>query len=100
MPTWTEDTRSKPGEPDKYFEGSELLFGFSDVHSAYPKPVLNLVFAPIPEPATWSMMLAGLAVVGVLLGLRRSAAASLAGTTISLPSKLQIPVPKSGARSA
>lgn len=65
MPTWSPDARTAPGDPAKLFEGSELIFGFSDVHSGLvPAPVLELTLAPVPEPAVWVSMLAGLFAVG------------------------------------
>jgi hypothetical protein len=35
--------------PPAFFEASELIFGFTDVHAGFPKPVLTIDFTPIPE---------------------------------------------------
>ena len=40
--------------------------------------VLELTYAPVPEPATWAVLLIGLAAVGVALRRRRGAASALA----------------------
>lgn len=59
MPTWSEDFRTFPG--GELFEGSELIFGFTDVHTgAVAKPKLELVTAPVPEPATLLLAALGL----------------------------------------
>lgn len=61
MPTWSEDLRPKPGDPEDFFEGSELIFGFSDVHAGYGIPTLEIEV--VPEPATIAALGLGLAVL-------------------------------------
>jgi hypothetical protein len=35
--------------PPTFFEGSELIFGFTDVHAGFARPRLTIDFTPIPE---------------------------------------------------
>jgi hypothetical protein len=71
MPTWSEDLRPKPGDPGAFFEGSELIFGLTDVHAGVPKPVL--VLTVVPEPA--SALLLGAGLFGLALSARARARA-------------------------
>jgi hypothetical protein len=59
MPSWSEDLRPKPGDPGAFFEGSELIFGLTDVHAGVPKPVL--VLSVVPEPGAGWLLGAGVA---------------------------------------
>lgn len=64
MPTWSDDDRKVPG--DVFFEGSEAIFMFSDAHlHLFETPTLEIVYVPVPEPATWAMLAAGMLVCGV-----------------------------------
>lgn len=63
MPSWSLDLRPKPGEPGAFFEGSELVFGLTDVHAGVPKPVL--VLSVVPEPAPALLLAAGLGLAGL-----------------------------------
>jgi len=71
MPSWTFDTRVDPGDPSKLYEGSELIFGLTDVHfpppPGVPPPLLTLGLAepePVPEPASWLLATLGIVVAG------------------------------------
>ena len=72
MPSWTEDLRPSPTPPPLYFEASELIFGLTDVHAlAILTPKLELMLAPVPEPASVWLGLAGLSLVAGWPWLRR-----------------------------
>jgi len=67
MPSWSEDARKLPGAA-KYFEASELIFGHSNVvPDGYPKPLLSIVYAPVPEPGSYAYFAAGLGLLGLLV---------------------------------
>lgn len=63
MPTWSHDSRLDGS--GGFLEGSELIFGFSDVTGPsgglVPKPVLTIEYAPVPEPASILALGAGVA---------------------------------------
>lgn len=63
MPSWSEDFRTLPG--GDLVEGSELIFGLTDVHALdLLRPSLTLEFgAPgaVPEPASWALLAAAIA---------------------------------------
>ena len=62
MPSWSHDDRIGPdGKP---VEGSELIFGFSDVPDIVPMPTLTIEYAPVPEPGTLAAV--GLGVAALL----------------------------------
>lgn len=71
MPTWSFDPRVD--EAGVFFEGSEAIFMFSDVHAGvFTPPVLEIVYAPVPEPARGLLLLAGLGALACGAGIRRS----------------------------
>jgi hypothetical protein len=53
MPTWSFDSRTGTG--GAFLEGSELIFGFSDITGPggplVPKPTLTIEYEPVPEPS-------------------------------------------------
>jgi hypothetical protein len=72
MPTWTEDFRIVPdSDPPELLEGSELFWGFSDVHLDFPVPILTLLTAPVPEAGGLLLLAATGAAVGVGVNVRR-----------------------------
>lgn len=71
MPTWSFDPRVD--EAGVFFEGSEAIFMFSDVHAGvFTPPVLEIVYAPVPEPAPALLVLAGLGALACGAGFRRA----------------------------
>jgi len=62
MPTWSHDDRMVDGS---FLEGSELIFGFSDVTgpsgALVAKPTLTIAYDPVPEPAGLASLTLGLA---------------------------------------
>lgn len=59
MPSFTPDERVVPG--GVFFEGSEAIFMFSDVHKeVFAPPTLEIVYLPVPEPRTWLLFSLGL----------------------------------------
>lgn len=59
MPSWSYDDRIGPdGKP---VEGSELIFGFTDVPGIVPMPTLTIEYAPVPEPGTLAVLGLGIA---------------------------------------
>ncbi len=64
MPTWSFDSRMFMGG---FVEGSELIFGGTDVHlSHFPKPVLTITTAAVPEVSA-SVMLGIAAITGAVI---------------------------------
>lgn len=59
MPTWSFDPRMFMGD---FVEGSELIFGFTDVSAGFPKPVLTITTA-IPETTAASMLAVAAALI-------------------------------------
>ncbi len=70
MPTWSFDGRMV-GMPPMFFEGSELIFGFTDVHAGFTKPTLTIDFTPIPEASAALLLTATCLLVGGGYGIRR-----------------------------
>lgn len=69
-----------PRPPPTFFESSELIFGFTDVHADFIlTPKLLLTLAPIPEPTTALLWVAGLGGLLVLRGRRPGGAGRAAG---------------------
>jgi hypothetical protein len=73
MPTWSFDSRIVPGSmPPMFAEGSELIFGLTDVSSGFAKPVLTITTAVPEAGAAWLLGAAALSCAGFRL--RRRAA--------------------------
>jgi hypothetical protein len=67
MPTWSFDPRMFMGG---FVEGSELIFGFTDISGGFPKPVLTIDFTPVPE-ASGGLFLGAAAIGFVALRMQR-----------------------------
>jgi hypothetical protein len=88
MPSWTEDFRVG-GMPPSLVEGSELIWGLTDVHKAdFPEPTLTIITAAVdaavPEASSWAVWVVGAAVTTA--GLRqRNIARGRRGSPRSAP---------------
>lgn len=71
MSSWSEDLREFPPMSGSFVEGSELMFGFSDVHSTFPSPVLSLTAVP-EVSAAWFGGAAAMLSGGYAYAVRRS----------------------------
>lgn len=70
MPTWTFDSREFPPMSGMLVEGSELMFGFTDVHDGFPTPTLSVTYSAIPE-ASGALMLSWVLVAAGCIGVVR-----------------------------
>jgi hypothetical protein len=69
MPTWSFDSRMFMGG---FVEGSELIFGFTDVSAGFPKPILTITTAAVPELGG-GILVSSVSAIGVVIRfLRRS----------------------------
>jgi hypothetical protein len=60
MPSFSKDTRITPGSmPPEFFEGSELIFGLTDVSAGFAKPELTIDFTPAAVPEASGLLLVG-----------------------------------------
>lgn len=64
-----------PGQVGSSYSNNDLFFGFNDSGSPdgdFDDYIIRVSAGPVPEPATWALLIAGFALVGVSMRRRRT----------------------------